>query len=41
MRHALVGRAVLLLSGMGWQAREFFTALPDAADHPVFRVDPC
>ncbi len=25
---------------MGWRAREFFTALPDPADHPVFRVDP-
>jgi deazaflavin-dependent oxidoreductase (nitroreductase family) len=23
---------------MGWRAREFFTALPDPADHPVFRV---
>ncbi len=25
---------------MGWRAREFFTALPDPADHPVFRVEP-
>lgn len=25
---------------MGWRAREFFAALPDPADHPVFRVDP-
>ncbi len=24
---------------MGWRAREFFTALPDPDDHPVFRVD--
>ena len=24
----------------GWRAREFFTALPDPADHPVFRVEP-
>lgn len=24
---------------MGWRAREFFTALPDPADHPVFRVE--
>jgi hypothetical protein len=23
---------------MGWRAREFFTALPDPADHPVFRI---
>ena len=25
---------------MGWRAREFFAALPDPADHPVFRVEP-
>jgi deazaflavin-dependent oxidoreductase (nitroreductase family) len=25
---------------MGWRAREFFTALPNPVDHPVFRVDP-
>ncbi|MGV1009024.1 MAG: nitroreductase family deazaflavin-dependent oxidoreductase [Dermatophilaceae bacterium] len=25
---------------MGWRARDFFTALPDPADHPVFRVEP-
>jgi deazaflavin-dependent oxidoreductase (nitroreductase family) len=25
---------------MGWRAREFFTALPDPADHPVFRIEP-
>jgi deazaflavin-dependent oxidoreductase (nitroreductase family) len=25
---------------MGWRAREFFAALPDPADHPVFRVGP-
>ena len=25
---------------MGWRAREFFTALPNPADHPVFRVEP-
>ncbi len=25
---------------MGWRAREFFEALPDPADHPVFRVEP-
>ena len=24
---------------MGWRAREFFTALPDPADHPVFRIE--
>ena len=24
---------------MGWRAREFFAALPDPADHPVFRVE--
>lgn len=24
---------------MGWRAREFFAALPDPADHPVFRID--
>ena len=24
---------------MGWRAREFFGALPDPADHPVFRVE--
>ena len=24
---------------MGWRAREFFSALPDPADHPVFRVE--
>jgi deazaflavin-dependent oxidoreductase (nitroreductase family) len=23
---------------MGWRAREFFIALPDPADHPVFRI---
>ncbi len=23
---------------MGWRAREFFAALPDPADHPVFRI---
>jgi hypothetical protein len=25
---------------MGWPAREFFAALPDPADHPVFRIEP-
>jgi deazaflavin-dependent oxidoreductase (nitroreductase family) len=25
---------------MGLRAREFFAALPDPADHPVFRVEP-
>lgn len=25
---------------MGRRARELFTAIPDLADHPVFRVDP-
>ena len=25
---------------MGWRARDFFAALPDPADHPVFRVEP-
>jgi len=25
---------------MGWRAREFFAALPDPADHPVFRIEP-
>jgi deazaflavin-dependent oxidoreductase (nitroreductase family) len=25
---------------MGRRAREFFAALPDVADHPVFRVEP-
>ena len=25
---------------MGWRAREFFTALPDPADHPAFRIEP-
>jgi deazaflavin-dependent oxidoreductase (nitroreductase family) len=25
---------------MGWRARQFFAALPDPADHPVFRVEP-
>jgi len=25
---------------MGWRARAFFAALPDPADHPVFRVEP-
>jgi deazaflavin-dependent oxidoreductase (nitroreductase family) len=25
---------------MGWRVREFFTALPDPADHPVFRIEP-
>ena len=24
---------------MGWRGREFFSALPDPADHPVFRVE--
>jgi deazaflavin-dependent oxidoreductase (nitroreductase family) len=25
---------------MGWRVREFFTALPNLADHPVFRIEP-
>lgn len=25
---------------MGWRARRFFSALPDPADHAVFRVEP-
>ena len=25
---------------MGWRAREFFAALPEPADHPVFRIEP-
>jgi hypothetical protein len=25
---------------MGWRAHEFFHALPDPADHPVFRIEP-
>jgi deazaflavin-dependent oxidoreductase (nitroreductase family) len=25
---------------MGWRAREFFAALPDPSDHPVFRIEP-
>jgi hypothetical protein len=25
---------------MGVRARAFFTALPDPADHPVFRIEP-
>jgi len=25
---------------MGWRARNFFAALPDPADHPVFRIEP-
>ncbi len=25
---------------MGWRARNFFVALPDPADHPVFRIEP-
>jgi deazaflavin-dependent oxidoreductase (nitroreductase family) len=25
---------------MGWRAREIFTALPDPADHLVFRIEP-
>ena len=24
---------------MGWRAREFFSALPNPADHPVFRIE--
>jgi deazaflavin-dependent oxidoreductase (nitroreductase family) len=24
----------------GWRARNFFAALPDPADHPVFRIEP-
>lgn len=24
---------------MGWRARAFFSALPDPADHPVFRIE--
>jgi hypothetical protein len=24
---------------VGWRAHEFFAALPDPADHPVFRVE--
>jgi len=24
---------------MGWRARNFFAALPDPADHPVFRIE--
>jgi len=26
--------------GIGWRARRFFAALPDPADHPVFRIEP-
>jgi deazaflavin-dependent oxidoreductase (nitroreductase family) len=25
---------------MGWRALEFFTALPNPIDHPVFRIEP-
>jgi deazaflavin-dependent oxidoreductase (nitroreductase family) len=25
---------------MGWRASEFFSALPDPADHPVIRIEP-
>jgi hypothetical protein len=25
---------------MGWRARSFFAALPDLADHSVFRIEP-
>ena len=25
---------------MGWRAQRFFAALPDPADHPVFRIEP-
>jgi deazaflavin-dependent oxidoreductase (nitroreductase family) len=25
---------------MGWRGRRFFAALPDPADHPVFRIEP-
>jgi deazaflavin-dependent oxidoreductase (nitroreductase family) len=25
---------------MGWRAREFFIALPNPADHPVFQIEP-
>jgi hypothetical protein len=25
---------------MGWRGRRLFAALPDPADHPVFRIEP-
>jgi deazaflavin-dependent oxidoreductase (nitroreductase family) len=35
------GRIVLAYrEHMGWRARSFFTALPDPADHAVFRIEP-
>jgi hypothetical protein len=27
-------------ASMGRRARDFFVALPDLSDHPVFRIDP-